>query len=285
MTEPGRIERVDIRRAGGYRRARVEEAIVAAGRFQHRQVTRAQLRAAGLGDDAIDHRVRDRRLHAVFAEVFSLGGPPQTDKELWMAATLSFGGRLAASSAANLYGWLRYPLPGLYVATATRRKPRDGIIPLHRPRQGRSKYIDFVPVTGPEQTVLDCAMTVRADKAYRRIVRQAQVDDTSHALLSAFVAMRPGHRGVGRLRRELADGPARTRSANEDEVLAIFRSGETPLTNHRFAADLEADLYFPALGVIIEVDSAIHDSPTAQADDERKDARYRALGLKPYRLR
>lgn len=84
---------------------------------------------------------------------------------------------------------------------------------------------------------------------------------------------------------ELAAGPSPTRSANEDEVLEIFRSGVSPIANHRFAPDLEADLYFPALGVVIEVDSPLHDGPTARADDERKDDRYRALGLTPYRLR
>ena len=68
-------------------------------------------------------------------------------------------------------------------------------------------------------------------------------------------------------------------------MLEIFRSGEAPIASHRFAADLEADLYFPGLGVIIEVDSPLHDGPTAEAGDERKDARYRALGLRAYRLR
>ena len=264
-----------------------EEAIALAGRLQHRQVTRDQLRAAGLDDDAIKYRARIRRLHPVFAEVYSLGGPPQTDKETWMAATLTFGpgAKLAANAAVDLYGWLRYPLGGLFVLTPTPRKPREGIIPIHRERPGPSKFIDFIPVTGPEQTVLDCATTVRSDKAYRRIVRQAQVDDTSYASLLAFSEMNRGRRGVSRLRRELADGPSPTRSANEDEVLAIFRSGATPIANHRFAPDLEADLYFPTLGVVIEVDSPLHDGPTAEADDERKDARYRALGLKPYRLR
>jgi hypothetical protein len=164
-------------------------------------------------------------------------------------------------------------------------KARHGIVPIHHARPGPSKYIDFIPVTGPEQTVLDCASTVKSDKAYHRIVRQAQVDDTTHARLVAFAAMHAGARGIQRMRRELADGPSRTRSANEDEVLEIFRSGETPIPNHRFAPDLEGDLYFPKLGVVIEVDSPIHDGPTAQADDERKDERYRALGLRPYRLR
>ena len=204
-----------------------------------------------------------------------------------MAATLTFGpgAQLAASAAVDLYEWLRYPLGDLFVLTPTPRKPREGIVPIHHRRPGPSKYIDLIPVTGPEQTVLDCATTVRGDRAYRRIVRAAQVDDTSHARLLAFAALHAGARGVRRMRKELADGPSPTRSANEDEVLEIFRSGETPIPNHRFAPDLEGDLYFPALGVVIEVDSPLHDSPTARADDDAKDERYRALGLRRYRLR
>lgn len=264
----------------------MDDAIAQAARYQHRQITRAQLRAAGLGDDAIDHRARVGRLHPVFRGVYSLGGPPQDDRELWMAATLTYGNgaRLSHTAAAELRSYLRYPLREIHVTTLTRRPSREGITAHHGP-DGRRQFIDFIPVTGPEQTVLDCACTVRSDKAYRRIVRQAQVDDTTHLRLSAFAEKNRGRRGVSRLKRELQEGPSPTRSVNEDEVLEIFRRGGAPLVNHRFAPDLEADLYFPALGVVVEVDSPIHDGPAAQAGDERKDERYRALGLRPYRLR
>jgi hypothetical protein len=52
----------------------------------------------------------------------------------------------------------------------------------HRANGVAWRIIDSIPVTSPEQTILDCASTINNDKAYRRIVRQAQVDDlTSHA--------------------------------------------------------------------------------------------------------
>ena len=134
-------------------------------------------------------------------------------------------------------------------------------------------------MTGPEQTVLDAAATIKSDKAYRRIVRQAQIDDTTHARLLALSAMRPGHRGVGRLKRELAEGPSRTRSANEDEVLEVFRHGGEPIPNVVIAGD-EIDLYFPKLNVAIEVQSPLHDNPTARADDVAKKARLEQRGLR-----
>jgi hypothetical protein len=139
--------------------------------------------------------------------------------------------------------------------------------------------LDRIPVTGPEQTVLDAATTVTSDRAYRRIVRQSQIDDTTHARLLSLSAMSPGHRGVGRMKRELAEGPTRTRSANEDEVLEVFRHGGDPIPNLVIAGD-EVDLYFPKLNVAIEVQSALHDSPTARADDLAKKARLESRGVR-----
>ena len=218
----------------------------------------------------------------MFAEVYSLGGPPQNQRELWMAATLTFGegAKLSHSPAAELYGWVRFPLKEIHVVTTTERKPRDGIVPHHRGDGVAWRFVDNIPVTGPEQTILDCATTIANDKLYRRIVRQAQVDEaTSHAKLVAFAAMNRGRRGIVRMKRELATGPSPTRSGFEDEVLELFRTGGEPLVNHVIAGD-ELDLYFPRLNVAIEVQGQPHDNPTAQADDEAKRQRLARRGVK-----
>ncbi len=234
----------------------------------------------------MSYRLGIGRLHPVFAEVYSLGGPPQTEREVWMAAVLTFGEgtKLSHSAAAELYGLLRYPLNEIQVTTLKKRSPRDGIVPHHRADGVVWRFVDGIPVTGAEQTVLDCATTVKSDKAYRRIVRQAQVDElTSHARLVAFAAKSRGVRGVARLKRELADGPSPTRSGFEDEVLEVFRTGGEPLVNQVIGGD-EVDLYWPKLGVIIEVDGSPHDNPTAQADDAVKQARLQARGYTVLRL-
>jgi hypothetical protein len=222
------------------------------------------------------------RLHPVYAEVYSLGGPPQTDLELWMAATLTYGPmtRLSASAGAELRGWLRYPLREIHVVTLRKRLSRDGITAHHRPRYQRYEIIGGIRTTTVEQTVLDCATVVASDKAYRRIVRQAQVDDlTSHAALLAFATMNKGARGVARLKHELADGPSRTRSATEDEILELFRKGGQPIPN-AIVHGREFDLYFPSLDVAVEVMSGLHDNPTAHADDEAKKLHAEARGTK-----
>lgn len=226
-------------------------------------------------------RVADGRLHPVFRGVYSLGGPPQTDKELWMAATLTYGqgAKLSHGAAVDAYGWLRFPLNALHVTTPVKRASRQGITAHHTSRPVTWKFIDRIPVTGPEQTVLDAATTIASDRAYRRVVRASQLEDTSHARLLALSAMRPGHRGVGRLRAELADGPSRTRSANEDEVLEVFRRGGEPVPNAIVHGE-EVDLYFPKLNVAIEVQGPPHDNPTARADDVAKERRLAARGVR-----
>lgn len=286
MPHPARAEVAQNSTSHTFRRPRPEETLAAWGLCQHRQVTTAQLRAVGWDSSLVTARVRQGRLHRTFAGVYSLGGPARTDRERWMAAVLTFGDGtlLAATPAAELYGWLRFPTRELHVVTRTKRDPREGIVPHHRSRGRAWRTIDDIPVTVPEQTILDCASTVRGDRAYRRIVRQAQVDGhVTHARLLAFAALNAGRRGVARLRAELADGASRTRSGFEDDVLDLFRHGGEPIPNFTLGAD-EFDLAWPALRKLVEVQGSPHDNPTARADDIAKEARAYAHGFTVYWL-
>lgn len=281
MAEPTRPSR---RGKSGW--VRPEERLARWGLTQHRQVTTAQLRAVGWSDPVIYARAAAGRLHPVFRGVYSLGGPPRTDREWWMASVLTFGPgtRLSDSAACELYGWLRYPLGAVHVTTATEHRPRDGITPHHRSRSGAWRTVDFIPVTSPEQTILDCAATLRSDTLFRRIVRQAQAERaTSHARLLVVAARSGGARGVVRLRVELADGPSPTRSAREDRVLDLLRHGGPVLTNHVIDGD-EVDVYLPAQRTVIEVQSELHHNPAARRHDEAKRARLEAKGLRVHWL-
>jgi hypothetical protein len=203
-----------------------------------------------------------------------------------MASVLSFGPgtRLSDVAAAELCGWLRYPRNELHVTTTTERAPRDGITPHHRTRSKDWRRIDNIPVTSPEQTILDCAATLRSDKLFQRIVRQSQAEKaTTHARLLVFNAQSAGIRGTARLRAELAEGPSPTRSGNEDDVLKLLRSSGTILPNHDIDGD-EVDLYFPEHRAVIEVDSELHDNPAAKKHDAAKQARLEAKGLKVFRI-
>jgi hypothetical protein len=263
-----------------------EFACVRLGMTQHRQVTAAQLRAIGFDKDTIARRVRQGRLHPVFAGVYSLGGPPQTPKERWMAAVLTFGpgALLAATAAAELYGWLRYPIGELHVLTPTRRAPRQGIRTHHRSGPVAAHRIDHIPVTGPERTILDCATTIASDKLFRRIVRQAQAErTTTHARLLLLTYQSAGARGNARLRAELAEGPSPTRSANEDRVLELLRNPGRVLSNHVIGTD-EVDMYLPDRRAVIEVQSELHANPAAAKHDAEKRDRLELRGLRVFQL-
>lgn len=239
----------------------------------------AQLRAVGWDKDAVARRVRAGRLRPVFAEVYGLGGPPQTDRERWMAATLSYGrgAELSHSAAAELYELLRYPLGEIHVTTLRERRSRQGIIAHHRRSGSRARFVDGIPVTSPEQTVLDRAATVRNNKAYRRVVRQAQATGlTTHARLAALSARHRGARGVTRLKRELAHGPSPTRSATRSSRCSAM--AETPSRTRSCTARRS----IPGSRSSDRGGGAVSASrqPDAQADDLAEKARLERRGVR-----
>ncbi len=241
----------------------------------------------GWESDDVAYRVKAGQLYPVFAEVYSLGGPPQTQKEWWMASVLTFGPgtRVSDSAAAELYGWIRYPLNELHVTTLTDHRPRQNLIPHCRSSSSEWRTVDHIPVTSPEQTILDCAATMKNDTLFRRIIRLAQAERaTSHARLLLISARSAGVRGVSRLRTELAEGPSPTRSAGEDRVLDLLRHGGPILTNHVIDGD-EVDVYIPERRAVIEVDSELHDNPAARKHDATKQRRLERKGLTVYRMR
>lgn len=286
MAARGSAERTETYGYGKSPCVRPEEALAQTGLTQHRQVTTEQIRAAGWSDRVISDRVLKGRLHPVFCGVFSLGGPPRTPKEWWMAATLTFGPGtlLAATAAAELYGWFRYPIGELHVLTPTRRAPRDGIRTHHRSGRVAPHEVDHIPVTSPERTILDCATTIASDKLFRRIVRQAQAEKTTnHARLLLLTCQSAGVRGVARLRAELEAGPSPTRSANEDTVLDLLRDPGTVRSNHVIDGD-EVDMYLPDHRAVIEVQSSLHDNPAAAKHDAAKRDRLESRGLRVFHL-
>ena len=100
---------------------------------QHGNVTRAQLRAVGLGSKAITYRVATGRLHRQHRGVFTLGAPAATPLERACAAVLACGEGAALShgSAMTLWGfWRRWDTP--LEVTVTSAYPRHEGITVHR---------------------------------------------------------------------------------------------------------------------------------------------------------
>jgi hypothetical protein len=132
---------------------------------QHGVVSRAQLRAIGFSNAAIDRAAADGRLHRIFRGVFVVGRRGIGDKGRLRAATLACGRGAVVShrSAAALFGFLdQGPVVIDVIAPRNRGRKIDGIY-LHRvrpPRLEETGTFDGIPCTSPARTLVDLAGVV-----------------------------------------------------------------------------------------------------------------------------
>src|SRR3954452_12541344 len=80
-------------------------SVWALAREQDDIVTRPQLMAFGLSDEAIKHRLRTGRLHPLWRGVYAAGSPHVSRRAIWRAAVLACGdgGALSHGDAAELH--------------------------------------------------------------------------------------------------------------------------------------------------------------------------------------
>jgi hypothetical protein len=100
----------------------VDELISELAGRQHGVAGRAQLLAAGVGSDAIKHRVQTGRLHPLYRGVYAVGHQVLSQRGRWMAATLATDGILSHRSAAALWG-IRPSSGRIEVTTPRTRRP------------------------------------------------------------------------------------------------------------------------------------------------------------------
>ncbi len=118
----------------------VDRVVAAFAARQHGAVSRAQLRAAGVSEDAIKHRLAHGRLTPLHRGVYRLG-ETHTRLTSLMAATLACGPTAVLShhSAAALLN-IRKPTPGPIHVTVTsgHARKRKGLV-VHRARLRRDE--------------------------------------------------------------------------------------------------------------------------------------------------
>jgi very-short-patch-repair endonuclease len=240
-----------------------DAAVAALAARQCGVVTVAQLAAAGLGENAVRHRVKHGRLTQLHRGVYRVG-PVVANHSREMAAVLATGGTLSHHSAAAVWGF-RPPYAGeVHVTVAGKGRSRPGIR-VHRSASLKAAVKDGLPLTTPARTLRDIAPIIGSSD-YERAVEEAQV--------RGLVPRRPG------------DEPRFTRSEAERRLLALVRAAKlpVPLTNTRVAG-WEVDAYWPQHNLVVEVDGfAYHGNRAAFERDRRKDAALTAAGLRVVRI-
>ena len=262
--------------------------IAALAKRQRGHVMRRQLLDSGLGEKAIDYRLKTSRLIPVYAGVYAVGHLPTLPQDRAVGAVLACGpgAVLSHGSAAALWGiFQRWEMP--FEVTATSAHSRRGIR-VHRAALTRNDIRIHlgIRVTSPARTLLDNCPRLR-DKALRRAVNELRLQ--RHLRLTELAELLerfPRNRGASRLRPFLQPPGGPTRSEFEDAFLEFAeRYGlPQPLVNTRIAGR-EVDALFAAERVIVELDGyRFHASRERFERDRDGDAEMLAIGLATVRI-
>jgi very-short-patch-repair endonuclease len=255
-----------------------------AGRL--RVLTLAQLIAAGLTPEAIEHRVRHGRLQHLWTGVYLAGPNPPHPLSLAHGAVVS-----CTSSAWVSHRWAPYVLgfasvPGLPVdvtVTAGSRRGRPGFVKVHHcsllePRDTTTRH--GIPVTTAARAILDIAETATSAEL-ETLIADAQVKGVMTERHLRDVLSRAGRRrGANKLRRILTDAPGRTLSEAERILRRLLRQAglPQPLTDHAIGR-YRADFAWPDHRLIVEYDGfRTHAHRRAFHHDRRRNAELTAKG-------
>jgi very-short-patch-repair endonuclease len=245
-------------------------AITDLARSQRGVVTTAQLQAAGIGRNAVAHRVAHGRLTRVLRGVYRVG-PVQAPFAQEMAAVLATGGVLSHHSAAMVWG-LRPPHDGPAHVTVTASARNRVGVRVHRTASLNAAVHHGLPLTTAARTLNDIAPLIGHGEL-DRAVEEAQI----RGLVTSAELN-------GRARPSTE--PQLTRSEAERRLLRLIGAARLPRpeTNVRLAG-WEVDAFWPASRLVVEVDGyAYHGNRAAFERDRRKDAALVAAGYTVIRI-
>jgi very-short-patch-repair endonuclease len=270
-----------------------DELAAAIAGAQRGQASRAQLLEAGVHTQAIVRRVRNGRLIPRHRGVYAVGHAAQVEFADETAALLACGPTAVLShhSAATIWG-LR---PGIarpihVTVPAGKHGLRADDVVVHRSSTLTKADVTThkdLPVTSPTRTVLDVAGTLpETDTAYvleeglaNRLLTEAAI----HELLRR-AGNHPGAHALARVMRSREGGLSESNA--QRRLLELIREAALPIPQiERPILDYRADLYWPHLRLIVEVDGyQSHGTRGAFEHDRRRDARLQAAGYVVIRI-
>lgn len=256
-------------------------------------ITHAELVAAGLGPDAIGHRVKNGLLHRRHHGVYIVGHLALAPRAEEAAALLACGPGAALShrSAVAFWGLAEPDREIIDVTLPGRRyRPKTGIR-LHRVRELHRldvRSVENLLVTAPARTLLDFAATATPDELELAVAAGFRRRVLSAGSLTAAIDRAPLRRGSAALRALTSDQAGRvfTRSEAERLLLSLVRQAglPEPLVNARVCG-FEVDFYWSAARLVVEVDGrAYHGNQKAFEQDRLRDQVLVAAGLRVIRV-
>lgn len=241
----------------------LERAIVARAERQLGLLRRSDLKALGLGVEALRHRSGNERVHRLHPGVYALGHRAMPREADYLAAAFWCGGgtALGLQSAAIRKGWLFEDpdhLGPVHLVTLRDRPSRPGV-KVHRTRRLQLADVDrfgHLWVTTDARTLVDLADVL----PYPEL--RAVADRLQYLPVEAIRAAQerlPGRRGAPRVPRLLDEADAHTRSQLERRSVAYFAhyGVPAPLRNEQVHG-IRVDCWYPGVPLAVELDSRKH---------------------------
>ncbi len=266
-------------------------------RRQHGVVGREQLRALGLSERAIQHRLEVGRLHRLYPAVYAVGHRLIPKKAWLIAAVLASGSDAVLShrSAAALWSLRGYSEGAVHVTLARKSTSSKQIKRHHSPLPADERAVkDGIPVTSVPRTILDLAATEPPD-AVENLLREMEFRELRDRLsLWDLIERYPGKRGIRKVRaalERLKEEPSgRKRSKLEERFAPFLRRYRLPLPRFNDWIVLgpkrfQVDCHWPGTGQIVELDGwEGHRTRTAFREDRARDRILRVAGYSVTRL-
>lgn len=271
--------------------------IAALAERQHGVVARRQLEGLGAGREAIELRLRARRLHRLHRGVYAVGHRALTREGRWTAAVLVCGRGAALShrSAAMLWGIGPATSRAIEVTVPMKSRSHGGIdrhvstLPADEVTTSRG-----IPVTTVPRTLLDLAAVTTIDHVERALRESERLRLHDALSLEDLLERHPGRRGARSIReclrrlRDLPDGVTRE-ELEARFVLFLDRHGfPRPRLNAWIDLGLRryrADCLWAAQKVVVELDGyASHGTRGGFENDRERDRRLAAAGYRCVRV-
>jgi very-short-patch-repair endonuclease len=274
---------------------RPDQRVAELATIQHGIVSHRQLLAIGLTRSMIESRKLCGWLLPVHRGVYAVGhrALPRFAREVAALLAMPPSALLSHETAARLWGFHREPEPSSDIDLLVRGgggRWRDGINERRTKLAWRLEraYAKGLPVTTPEQTLIDLA-TRLTPRALERAVDEALATGlTTRSRLSAAATLSTHRAGAADVRTLVAERRPSTitRSKAEEKFLSLIREAELPQPEIDVPLyGFTVDFYWREVGLVVEVDGyQWHASKSAFERDRRKDAILRGNGLQLTRV-